>query len=124
MLARFLPPGSVEIELVESDDIGIVGVGEATVPLIQQVNGLLGVDEREFLRATGGTFKLGIEFRDWGRLGNRHFHAFGDYGAPIEGISPHHHWLKLRAGGEARRAGRLLAAHGRGACQPLHAAAA
>ena len=100
VLARFFPPGSVEIELVESDDIGIVGVGEATVPLIQHVNGLLGVDEREFLRATGGTFKLGIEFHDWGRIGNRHFHGFGDYGAPIEGISPHHHWLKLRGLGD------------------------
>jgi tryptophan halogenase len=100
VLARFLPPGSVQIELVESEDIGIVGVGEATVPLIQQVNGLLGVDERDFLRATHGTFKLGIEFRDWGRIGNRHFHGFGDYGAPIEGISPHHHWLKLRRLGE------------------------
>jgi len=100
VLARFLPPGSLEIELVESDEIGIVGVGEATVPLIQQVNGLLGVDEAEFLRATGGTFKLGIEFRDWGRIGNRHFHAFGDYGAPIEGISPHHHWLRLRGLGD------------------------
>jgi tryptophan halogenase len=100
VLARFLPPGSVAIDLVESEDIGIVGVGEATVPLIQQVNGLLGVDERDFLRATGGTFKLGIEFRDWGRLGNRHFHGFGDYGAPIEGISPHHHWLRLRGLGD------------------------
>ena len=100
VLARFLPAGSVAIELIESDDIGIVGVGEATVPLIQQVNGLLGIDERDFLRATGGTFKLGIEFRDWGRLGLRHFHAFGDYGAPIEGVSPHHHWLKLRELGD------------------------
>jgi tryptophan halogenase len=100
VLARLLPAGSVQIELVESEDIGIVGVGEATVPLIQQVNGLLGVDEREFLRATHGTLKLGIEFRDWGRIGNRHFHGFGDYGAPIEGISPHHHWLRMRRLGD------------------------
>jgi tryptophan 7-halogenase len=101
VLSRFLPPGSVAIELIESDEIGIVGVGEATVPLIQNLNGVLGIDERDFLRRTHGTFKLGIEFRDWGTLGNRHFHGFGDFGEDIEGIAPHHHWLKLRAAGDS-----------------------
>jgi tryptophan 7-halogenase len=108
VLARFLKPGpkgeragpDTSILLIESDLIGRVGVGEATVPLIQHLNGVLGIDEREFLAHTQGTFKLAVEFRDWARLGNRHFHAFGDYGAPIEGVSPHHHWLKLRQLGD------------------------
>jgi tryptophan halogenase len=101
VLARFLAPLQTRIELIESEEIGIVGVGEATVPVIQALNGLLGIGESDFLRATRGTFKLGIEFRDWARLGNVHAHFFGDFGAPIEGVSPHHHWLKLRALGDA-----------------------
>ncbi len=100
LLARFLKPGETRITLVESDEIGIIGVGEATVPLMQAFNQVLGIAEPEFVSATNGTFKLGIEFRDWGRLGNVHFHGFGDYGASIEGIAPHHHWLKLRGMGD------------------------
>jgi tryptophan 7-halogenase len=100
VLARFTRPSQVAIELIESQEIGTVGVGEATVPVIQALNGLLGIDEADFLRKTEGTFKLGIEFRDWVRAGHSHFHFFGDFGAPIEGIAPHHHWLKLRQLGE------------------------
>ncbi|HZI74078.1 MAG TPA: tryptophan 7-halogenase, partial [Gemmatimonadales bacterium] len=100
VLARFLKPQRVSIQLIESEEIGIVGVGEATVPVIQALNGLLGIREADFLRHTYGTFKLGIEFRDWARLGNTHFHFFGDFGAPIEGVAPHHHWLKLHQLGD------------------------
>jgi tryptophan halogenase len=104
VLARFLKspraPFETSIRLIESDAIGTIGVGEATVPVIQTLNGVLGIDERDFLAKTQGTFKLGIEFRDWARLGNRHWHVFGDFGAPIEGVSPHHHWLKLRQLGD------------------------
>jgi len=88
------------ITLVESEEIGIVGVGEATVPLIQAFNRVLELDERGFILNTQGTFKVGIEFRDWGRIGNVHFHGFGDYGNTIEGVAPHHHWLKLRQLGD------------------------
>ena len=107
VLARFLKPSreraqpvDTAIELIESEEIGIVGVGEATVPLIQAFNRVAGIPERDFLVATQGSFKVGIEFRDWGRLGNVHFHGFGDYGDVIEGVSPHHHWLKLRQLGD------------------------
>jgi tryptophan halogenase len=100
LLARFLPPPAAEIVLVESDEIGTIGVGEATVPLITQFNGVLGISEPDFVAKTNGTFKLGIEFRDWGEVGNVHFHGFGDYGDAIQGVSPHHHWLKLHQLGD------------------------
>lgn len=96
VLARFLRARRTAIELIESEDIGIVGVGEATVPVIRALNGLLGIDERDFLAQTQATYKLGVEFRDWARLGNVHFHFFGDFGDVIDGIAPHHHWLRLR----------------------------
>ena len=101
-LARIFPRERLQIVLVESDEIGIVGVGEATVPLLQQFHGLLGIDECEFLKATYGTYKLGIEFRDWARVGGVFFHGFGDYGADIQGIPAHHYWLKLRQLGDNR----------------------
>ena len=84
-LARVFPRERVQITLVESEEIGIVGVGEATVPILQQLNRFLGIDEREFLKATNGTYKLGIEFRDWANLGDVFFHGFGDYGPLIQG---------------------------------------
>ncbi len=87
-----------EVVLVESADIGTIGVGEATIPTIRQYNSALGIDGADFLRRTKATFKLGIEFKDWGHLGHRFFHGFGDFGPPIEGRSPHLHWLRLQQG--------------------------
>jgi hypothetical protein len=87
-LARTFDRQAMRITLVESEEIGIIGVGEATVPLFRHFNETLGVDEHAFLRETMGSYKLGIEFCDWGRIGNTHFHGFGDYGEPIAGVAP------------------------------------
>lgn len=93
----------VAIDLVESDQIGTVGVGEATLPHIRFFNNTLGIDEREFMRATRATFKLGIEFCDWGQLGDSYIHPFGDYGEPIDGVDYHHFWLRLLQKGHDSR---------------------
>jgi hypothetical protein len=82
------------IRLVESDEIGIVGVGEATIPHIVSFNRILGIDEDEFLRATRGTFKLGIEFVNWSAIGDRYTHGFGKLGPELDGLPFHHFWLR------------------------------
>jgi tryptophan halogenase len=87
------------ITLVESEAIGIVGVGEATLPHIKFFNDALGIKENVFMRETEATFKLGIEFCDWGRLGQSYVHPFGDFGKPINGIEFYKHWVKLNQKG-------------------------
>ncbi len=98
-LSRFLPR-TTRIELIESEEIGTVGVGEATVPYIRLFNSQMGFDEHEFMRRTQATFKLGIEFKDWRALGDSFFHGFGDHG-PVTGPSATlQHWLRLRGEGD------------------------
>ena len=99
-ISRIMGPTGIRIELVESEEIGTVGVGEATIPQINLFNAMLGLDEHEFVRATNATYKLGIEFRDWTHLGHRYVHPFGFYGLNMMGIEFHHHWLKGRTLGD------------------------
>ncbi|WP_413060731.1 tryptophan halogenase family protein [Sphingomonas carotinifaciens] len=94
--ARFLDDGQRRITLVESDAIGTVGVGEATIPPIIGFNRLLGLDEGRFLSATGGSYKLGIEFVGWDTGEDRYFHPFGHHGRDFDGLNFHQAWLKLR----------------------------
>jgi tryptophan halogenase len=98
-LVHRLPRDLYSVVLIESDEIGIVGVGEATLPHIKQFNDMLGLDEAEFMRATRATFKLGIEFCNWDLPGGRYIHPFGAFGEPWGGVQFQHHWLRLRESG-------------------------
>ena len=91
--------GHVQIDLIESDEIGIVGVGEATIPPIKIFNRSLGIDEHAMLAASQGSYKLGIEFVNWSRIGQRYFHPFGQFGADFDVVPLHHYWLRERARG-------------------------
>jgi tryptophan halogenase len=92
----------IQVELIESEDIGTIGVGEATVPHISAFNRLLEIDEAEFVTQTQGTFKLGILFNDWGKIGHSYVHGFGVIGRDL-GLMPfHQYWLKARAAGRAK----------------------
>ena len=89
----------LEITLVESDAIGTVGVGEATIPQIIRLNAILGFDEHDFVRQTKGTFKLGIEFVNWSAPGSRYLHTFGDTGINLGNVHFHHYWRRHAAAG-------------------------
>ena len=95
ILARRLGDRFGTIRVIESPDIGIIGVGEASIPPIRLFNDALGIAEHDFLKNTRGTIKLGIEFRDWSRVGRSYFHPFGVPGTRPEQISLHQEWLKL-----------------------------
>ena len=94
-VASLLCPAGIEVTLVESEEIGIVGVGEATLPHLKFFNQTLGIDEFDFMAKTRATIKLGIEFVDWGRKGDSYIHPFGDYGISNDGIGFHHFWRKF-----------------------------
>jgi tryptophan halogenase len=95
------PGGRYRIRLVESEDIGTVGVGEATIPSIQRFNQFVGIEEGEFLRATHGSFKLGIEFKGWGEAGSHYVHGFGRVGQQLAGLPFHQYWNRMRSLGRA-----------------------
>jgi tryptophan halogenase len=99
-LSHALGRSACAIELVESDEIGTIGVGEATIPPIRTFNAILGIDEYEFVRKTQGSFKLGIHFVDWTEKGQNYIHPFGSYGADMGMVVFHQHWLRLRALGD------------------------
>lgn len=104
-LAATLPDGHA-IHLVESEQIGTVGVGEGTIPHIHLFNKLLRIDEADFVRQTQGTFKLGVQFNDWRRIGESYVHGFGSSLGPGVGLLPfHQYWIKARLAGHARALG-------------------
>ena len=100
-LARCAPP-AYRITLVESEEIGTVGVGEATIPAIRVFNAALGIDEGDFLSATSGSFKLGISFDGWLAPGHSYMHAFGEIGRPFGLVPFRDHWARARAAGFAK----------------------
>jgi len=90
------------VRLVESEEIGIVGVGEASVPHLRMFNSqMLGIDEAEFVKRTQATVKLGIEFKHWGRIGDSYIHGFGVIGRSLGPLPFHQFWLKLFLSGRA-----------------------
>jgi tryptophan halogenase len=92
---------SCAITLIESEEIGTVGVGEATIPPIKTFNETLGIDENQFVRRTKGTFKLGIQFIDWAQTGVRYFHPFGSFGRSFDMVQLHQYWYRAHREGQA-----------------------
>jgi len=101
LLSRLFTRG-YRIRLIESDEIGTIGVGEATIPAIRTYFQLAGIDEAELIAETQATFKLGIEFVDWGSLGTKYMHGFGAIGQDLLWLHPHQFWLKMAARGKAK----------------------
>ncbi|RZJ44127.1 MAG: tryptophan 7-halogenase, partial [Brevundimonas sp.] len=98
-LTSVVRPEFRRVRLIESDQIGTVGVGEATLPQMKDFNDWIGVIESEMMRETSATFKLAIEFRDWGFKGSSYLHPFGAHGQPISGVAFHQHWLRAAQAG-------------------------
>ena len=98
-LLKYATDKNITVTLVESPTISTVGVGEATIPNIVDFNRNLGIDEVELIKATQATFKLGIEFEDWYKKGERFFHPFADYGLKVDNVEFHHYLNKLNQQG-------------------------
>lgn len=96
---------AIDVVLVESEEIGTIGVGEATIPHLSVFNRLLQIDEAEFVRETQGSFKLGIQFNDWGKIGDSYIHGFGSIGRDLGLLPFHQYWLKAHAAGQAKDIG-------------------
>jgi tryptophan halogenase len=93
-LKRHFGAAPVNITLIESSEIGTIGVGEATIPTIRRFYQALGLSDIDVLRATGGTCKLGIRFNDWTAPGSSFIHPFGLFGQDLKGVSFHHYWMR------------------------------
>jgi tryptophan halogenase len=89
----------IDVVLVESEEIGTIGVGESTIPTARAFHRLIGIDEQRFMAETGATFKLGISFENWARIGDRYIHAFGETGQSTWMGAFHHFWLQAREDG-------------------------
>lgn len=100
-LASRMPSSEYRIRLIESEEIGTVGVGEATLPQIKEFNDSIGLDEAEMMRATKATFKLGIQYVDWGFKGSSYIHPFGVHGSVDAGLGFHQQWRRAIAGGRS-----------------------
>ncbi len=100
-LSKFLKNLNCRIQLVESELIGTIGVGEATIPPIMDFIRALGIDENDIIRKTKATFKLGIEFRDWTRLGHSYIHPFGQTGFDMGRVAFSAYWFKMLQQGKA-----------------------
>jgi tryptophan 7-halogenase len=98
-LVKVNSPQQFDVTLIESDDIGTIGVGEATIPTIHWFNRLVDLSEADLLRETKATFKLGIELTRWNGDGHRYFHPFGLFGAPNDGPMFYHRWIRSRLEG-------------------------
>lgn len=99
-LSKILGTNYCDIQLIESDQISSVSVGEATIPQISLFNNILGIDENDFVKKTQGSFKLAIEFIDWTKKKGGYMHPFGDYGTNMDAIQFHHYWLKMHQQGK------------------------
>ncbi len=93
--------GQCDFTLIESEEIGTVGVGEATIPPIKKFNQQLGISERDFLKFTHGTLKLGIKFENWGKQGHHYFHPFGSFGADFDSVPLYQYWLREQSLGDS-----------------------
>ena len=100
ILSKYLGPSGTSVTLIESDAIETIGVGEATIPYIQNFIEMLEIDEAQFLKETKATYKLGIEFVDWGKIGDRYIHPFGEYGVPMGQLPFYHFWSRMRSSGD------------------------
>ncbi|MDE0933090.1 MAG: tryptophan 7-halogenase [Novosphingopyxis baekryungensis] len=101
-LSKLVGKRGLSVTLIESEQIGTVGVGEATIPPFINFNQLIGVEESDMLAAAKGSFKLGIQFSNWGQQGDSYFHPFGTYGYEIDGVSFHAIWQRMQAAGDKR----------------------
>lgn len=101
-LAKRFSRSNLSITLIESAEIGTIGVGEATVPFIKEFLKLLQIDEQDFIRNTSATYKLAIDFDGWKKPGEKFLHPFAGYGARVDGINFHHFWIKMKHQGQAQ----------------------